>query len=247
MSSATAGDGPQGLGGLGVRIPLGDGHPFRFGISERAVAGDDRNYREADAVGEVPHVLLFVVHPAAVQYDPAHAGAAVVVVQQALEDVVGRVQGHELPGRDDVDRIGVPLPEGDGEPPADHVAQDVVDPEIRLGVAEAGGVQEVEHGEDPASGAADPGFGTAGLDAADAGGSFEDHVVQLAVLLGRGAQVVEHGALGAPLQEEPGGVVLRVAADLDDMLPHGREEVGYVGGDRGFADPALSVDGNLEH
>ena len=212
---------PQRFGCLGAGAALGQRDAFRLRFGEQAVAGDDRDYGEADAVGEVLHVFDLVLHPAAVQDDPSHAGASVVVVQQTLEDVVRSVEGHELAGCDDVDSVGVAFPQRDGESSADDVAEDIVDLVVGVRVVEPGGVQEVEHRQDPASGAPHAGFGAACFYAADAGRAFEHDVVELAVLLGSGAEVVEDRPLGPPLQEEPGRVMLRVAADLHDPVAHG--------------------------
>ena len=103
-----------------------------------------------------------------------------------------------------------------GESSADHIAENVVDSDIRSATVDAEGLECIEHCEDAASGATDPGLGTSGLDAHDPSGAGDCYIIQGALGRRCGADIVQNGGLLASSYELPGGVVLGVASDLHD-------------------------------
>jgi len=127
---------------------------------------------------------------------------------------------------------------------AHHVAEHVVDDEIEIQILEhALLLQQLHGGDDAAPGAADARGRAAGLDAIDAGEALEHRQPRIdAPLLG---QQIEHGRDVLAIAQSVGGIRLRIATELHDLIARFRQRGRDVGGGRRFADAALAVDGDL--
>src|SRR6266498_560184 len=170
------------------------------------------------------------------------------VLEDALGDVVGRVHGHHLAGDHDVDLLRLALADRHRKPAADHVAQHVVEDEVQVGRVGALLLEEVDGGDDAAAGAADPRLRAARLDALHGAVPDLEHVAEVEVLH-RAAipDEIHHRRLRLRVQDEAGGVGLRIAADDHHLLAERGEARDGVLRRRGLADPALAVNRDLPH
>ena len=234
-------------GDIGIGEHLADRLAGGFRIREHPVPGHGPDDLHSRGIGEPADYALLPVHPAAVEdqsYDTALAG---VEVGDPLHDVVRGVERHELARCHQYYPVGVLRPQRDGEPPADHVSQDIVDADVGADAVHSQLLQGVEGCQYPAPSASYPGLRASGLHAQDPSAAFDDHIVQPPLGQGRGADVVQHGGLGPPAEEQPRRIVLRIAAHLHDLHPSGREREGDVRRHRGLADAAFPVDRDLIH
>ncbi len=124
---------------------------------------------------------------------------------------------------------------------AEHVVRNVVDAFIRAVL-----FQEVDRGDDAAAGAPDARLRAAGFDAADVLVTDLHHVLELEVLdAAGGGGETENRVLRLGVQDETGGVGLRVAAHDQDLLTEVGESRESVLGRGGFADATFAVERDL--
>jgi len=134
-----------------------------LGIGEQMIPGDLRDDLGACRLGEPLDGLLLALASSGIEHYPEEPGSAGLEVHHSLHDVVGGVEGHELPGCHQDDGVGVLAPKRNGESSADHVPEDVVDPDVHVEVVRPQLPEGVEGGENAATGAAYPGLGASGL------------------------------------------------------------------------------------
>lgn len=216
----------EGPGYVRVGRHLHDGHAHPLRLHENVGAGEAGDDGYAHRLREALHAVDLPFVAPAVEYDPPDAAG--VVVRRPAEDVVRGVDRHELAGGDDVHCVGIAVPHRHGEPAAHDVAEDVVQGDVRGYGVRTQVLEEAEGGDYPPPGAANAGLWSARLHTEAAAVALGDDVAQSPVLRPGGAQVVENGALHVAPEQRAGGVVLRVAADLQHPhahLPKGRGEV----------------------
>ena len=218
-----------------VLAPLHDGVP-------REPVDDGRAHLLRGPV----HEGVLVPDATRVLDQPSEPGVAVVCeVVHRVGDVRCRVQRHHLPRGDYEDIPGVAVAYGHGEPPADHVAQDVVEDHIGLVRADHVQVLELlERGYDAAAGASDPGPRTPALDAHDAVPALEDDVLEL------GVRIVPH-RLQDGGDPPAGDRACRIGLGVASYLYNLQSAAGQGGGDvpdcGRFPDSTFAVDRDSAH
>ena len=188
-------------------------HAAQLGVLHDVVARHEVDELGAELRGQAS-ASSFLVGLALVADQPAQAHAAGIgVFQNALGDVVGRIHGHHLAGHDDVDFLRLVLADRHGEAAADHVAEHVIGHIVDVFVG-AVLLEEVDRGDDAATGAADAGLRSAGLDATDVVEADLHHVFEFEVFDAAGfRREAQDGVLRLGVQDQAGGVGLGVAAD----------------------------------
>ena len=196
--------------------------------------------------GGLVHEGILILHTTGVLYDAPETGVSVVCeVVDRVSDVAGRVKGHHLPGCDDEDIPGIPVPDGHGEPAAHNIPEDVVDYDVgTVAVDDIQLLELLESGDDPASGAPDPGFGSSALHAEHPVLAHVDHVLEFRI--GIVAHRFQNGGDPAPCQKL-GGIGLGIASDLHDLQTAVRQGRGYVCRCGRLPYSALAVDSDPSH
>ncbi len=220
----------------------GKGTTRRLGVLHQGAAPHSRNDRELHRIGECVHARpRRVVVPRVVE-EPENPACRPRDVRDASEDVVGRVQRHELLGGDQHHDVGVVLAQRDGEASAHDVAQDVVEHHVVAALVEPELLELRERAQNPASCATDARLRSTDLDAVHAMTGGVDHVLQQASVEPSRLVRVEHRPDPPAAKQQTRRVVLRVATDLQHSTPFSREGRREVRGDHRLADSSLAVD-----
>ena len=143
-----------------------------------------------------------------------------------------------------LDLLGHALAYGHGKSAADHVAQDIVDDDIgRELFDDLLLLEKLDGRNDASSGAADPRLRAASLYAENAVETLMDDLIGLHPLAA--AKLIKYCGHESAATQGIGGIALRVAADLHDLVALFREGSADVGGGRGLANASLSVYCNI--
>ena len=228
-------------------MDLHHGMPLGFRLSEHGVTGDLGEDLGPGGLREPPDGLPLPFPSSGIEYESQEPGPPGLEIEHAAHDVVRGVQGHEFARSDKDDGIRVLAPQRDGEAPADHIAEDIVQPDVHVQIVRSELPQGVERRQYPASGASYARLRSPGLGAQDPLGPADDDILELPLPDRNLADIIKDGALDIPVQQEAGGIVLRVASDLHDLRTGLRQGHGYVGRHRRFPDAALAVHRHLEH
>ena len=232
----------NGVGVIRIRCGLEHRQALNFrignGILPRQIGGDVRVNVRSQGL----HFGTLVRHISAVQNQAAQR--RVPPLPEVLHrhgDVGCRVDGHVLAGCDDVDSVGIALPNGHGEAAAHHIPQHIVEYHVRLDDVEGiSGFQRLEGGGDASPGTAQARCGTAGFRTDDVLISYMYQIRQfrrISLL----PKHVQHGVDALTAVKVQGGVRFRVTAYLQHAQPHFRKGTGQGGGNRGLSDASFSV------
>ena len=103
-----------------------------FRLSEPIAAGNPADNRCRGGPGEPLDRLRIFVNAAAVEKNTGQARAVPIEIVHPFENIIGRVDGHELFRRNDNHGIGKAFSERNGETAADHIAQHIVHHDIEV-------------------------------------------------------------------------------------------------------------------
>ena len=199
-----------------------------------------------ETLGERLGQLQLLVGLSLVANESAQTHAAgMCVLENALGDVVGGVKRHHLAGHDDVDFLRLVLADRHGEAATHHVAEHVVGDVVDI-VVGAVFFEEVDGGDDAASGAADARLRPAGFRALDALVTDLQDILEFEVLdRARLGGEAEHRVLHLGVENETRGIGLGIAADDENLLSEIDESRERVLRRRRLSDAAFAVEGDL--
>ena len=102
-----------------------------------------------------------------------------IVAVHAAQNIVGRVDRHVFFTGDEKDRVGVFVTQGNAEPAADHIAQDVVENDIELVGIHLQFLKQFEGSDDSTSRTTDTGSRAPGFNTQDAAKAFVQNVLAI--------------------------------------------------------------------
>ncbi len=205
------------------------------------------DHLRAELGGQRFDQLILPVGLAAVADQPCEPHAAGIgVLHDSFGDVVGRIHGHHFAGDDDVDFLRLVLADRHGKTAAHHITEHVVENKVQVFVVSALFLKEVDGGDDAATGTANPGLRTTGLDALDAAVADGQYILELQVFdRTRFRRQVHDRVLSLAVQDQAGRVGFRVTANDHDLLTGLGQRGDQILGRRRFPDASLAIDGCL--
>ena len=184
-----------------------------------------------------------------VQDDPADAGIAPVLkVLHCARDVVCCIERHFFTGSDYEHVFSISFPYRCRKPAADDIPQDIIQNHIRFpGLEQLQILQKLESSDNAASGTAQTGSRTAGLDAQDTPEPDLCDLLDRLRLLILFAQIIHHRPQRSAAQQVDRRVRLGIASDLDHPFSQRGKSCRQMTGHGGFTDAALAVNGYFKH
>ena len=150
-----------------------------FRALDLVVPGHEMDHLGAELAGQFRDKLgLLVGVPAVADKAAEPHTAALSVLQDAAGNVVRRVHGHHLARGHDVDLLGLAFPDRHGKPAADHVAENVVEHEVRVIAVGAVLFKKIDGCDHAAARAAHARLRPARLGALDVLETVQQHLVE---------------------------------------------------------------------
>ena len=134
-------------------------------------------------------------------------------------NIIGSVKGHELPGRNDIDFLGIPFPDRHGKAATNHISQHVVKNDIAFR-QRLHPIQKLQsHNNSPAC-TAHTGLRTPCLHTGNTVKPGVNNIFFSDIPGIPGPQDIQYRGLADMPKQKPRRIILRVTADLAYPLPH---------------------------